>query len=156
MKTRYMKGSTPLPERLKDQATHSIELSDAKYKAYTSSKYFTETRVKTSAELSLMEEDKLKKDKIDGNKRLRESCERYQIYPGKCNANFFALLMGASAAAKATGVEPHQLVTDCRKWLDSLWNIYYTRESTEDWDNEDFSEVGEIPHSFIDVRAVAE
>lgn len=52
---RYMNGSTPLPERLKDSATHSIELSDAKYELYTSSKYFTETRVKTAAELKAEE-----------------------------------------------------------------------------------------------------
>ena len=55
MKTRHMKGSTPLPDKLQDKATHSIELSDAKYKAYTSSKYFTETRVKTAAEMTTQE-----------------------------------------------------------------------------------------------------
>jgi len=60
MKIRHMNGSTPLPETTSAglerlTITHSIELSDAKYKEYTNSKYFTETRVKTAAEITAQE-----------------------------------------------------------------------------------------------------
>ena len=50
MKTRYMNGSTPLPDRLKASATHSLLLSDEDYDKYTSAKYFTDTEAKSKAE----------------------------------------------------------------------------------------------------------
>ena len=71
MKTRHMKGSTPLPDRLKDKATHTIELSDAKYKAYTSAKYFTETRVKTAAEMTAQDAAEEKENTRKAAKEVR-------------------------------------------------------------------------------------
>ncbi len=75
MKKRYLKVSgdvaTPLPNKDKDKATHNLDLSDSKYKAYTSSKYFVvvsgEPREKTKAEF---ESDKTDKEKADALKVL--------------------------------------------------------------------------------------
>ena len=50
-----MNGSTPLPDRLKDKATHSLPLSDEAYTQYTSAKYFTETGVKSASEIAALE-----------------------------------------------------------------------------------------------------
>lgn len=68
MKTRYLKVqgdvATPLPDRLQDKATHSLELTNAKYDAYVSPFYFKVIDglpvAKTQAEIDA---DQLEKDK---------------------------------------------------------------------------------------------
>lgn len=73
MKTRYLKVqgdvATPLPDRLQAESTHSLELTNAKYDAYTSPFYFKvvngEPVEKTQAEIDA---DQLAKDKIQAQK----------------------------------------------------------------------------------------
>lgn len=147
---RYMKGSTPLPDRLKDQATHSIELSAAKYEEYTSSEHFTETRVKTAAELKAQDEQDAAQEVTNQKEQLKRSCFEYQYWIGKCDSNFYGMLM----AIKADG-NIKAKAGACLLWLDKLWNIYsYHKEN--DLSNQDFSEAGVMPHSFDEVRKEAE
>jgi hypothetical protein len=51
-KVRYMNGNTPLPERLRDRATHTISLSEEQYDTYTSSDYFIDSRPKSTDEIN--------------------------------------------------------------------------------------------------------
>lgn len=68
-----MNGSNPLRDKFKDRSTHSIELSDAKYKEYTSSKYFTKTGVKTAAELKAQDAEEVKENKRKAAKATRDT-----------------------------------------------------------------------------------
>lgn len=75
MKKRYLivsgEVANPIRSKNKDKATHNLELSDSKYKAYTNSNYFVvedgEPREKTKAEF---EADKAVKIKAEALKAL--------------------------------------------------------------------------------------
>lgn len=156
MKTRYMNGNTPLSEKNKSRATHSIDMKDEDYYNYRNSSFFTDGRVKTAEELAEMKEANAALEKSRKLQALREACERYQIHPGKCNSNFFSLISTVQGVAKATGTEIPSKVKECIDWLDSLWLLHNTREEAEDYDNHDFSEAGQIPHGFDVIRTEAE
>lgn len=82
-----MNGSTPLPDHEKDRATHSIELSAAKYEAYTSSDYFTATRVKTAAELKAQDAEEAKENARQEAKTIRN--EALQSLTVELDGNVF-------------------------------------------------------------------
>ena len=84
---RYMNGSTPVPDHEKDRATHSLELSAAKYEAYQSSDYFTETRVKTAAELKAQDAKEAKENARQEAKTIRN--EALQSLTVELDGNVF-------------------------------------------------------------------
>lgn len=160
MKTRYMKvnGETakPLPDRLQSESTHSIELTDDQYTSYVNPTYFKvidgEPQAKTPEERGaylLLEKNQ------EHDKSLHPLCERYQINEGGCNPNFFALLMSIKTLAQVQGVEMGAKAKACLDWVDALWVDYYTRKG-DHTKGSDFSNHGEIPHAFAEVRAEVE
>jgi len=80
MKTRHLIVTdkiTPLPERLKDKATHSIDVSDAKYKNTGFASYWIldngAPRIKTAAELKAQQADIDKESKRKAAKATRDT-----------------------------------------------------------------------------------
>ena len=145
-----MDGNTPLPDHEKDRATHSLELSAAKYEEYMSSEYFTSTRVKTAAEIKTFKAEKAAQEIVSQKEQLKRSCFEYQYWTGKCDSNFYGMLM----AIKADG-NIKAKAGACLLWLDKLWTIYSDHKENDLY-NQDFSEAGVMPYSFDDVRKEAE
>lgn len=98
------------------------------------------------------DESKTEVIKTDLDNRLTVACQDYQSSRtgGKCDSNFFSLLMAISA--KETIGEKAQA---CLAWLDSLW-IEEKRREDNNVSNFDFTGLGQVPHNFSAVRAEAE
>lgn len=162
MKTRYIQvigdKAKPLPDRLQDQSTHSLELSDEDYDRCVNPTHFKvvdgEPEVLTVAEHDVLI---LEKKNESHDKSLQSICEKYQADPqgGDCNSNFFGLLMASKAVAKSAGVDLTPKAKACVDWLDALWLDYYSRKG-DHTTGQDFSSHGSIPHSFAEVRAEVE
>lgn len=95
MKKRYLivsgKVANPIRSKNKDQATHNIELSDSKYKAYINSSYFVVVdgvpRVKTTAE-------------FNADKAAQTKAEALKVLIDKRNEKFYSMSVTTAGGQK--------------------------------------------------------
>lgn len=98
--------------------------------------------------------ERIKVDPKKAESTLHRKCESYQMsmLGGRCNSNFFNLLMSARVISKITGQPLGPKATACFNWLDNiLWKFYEDCKAAGNF-NPSFKDIGSIPHSFDEIR----
>lgn len=156
MKTRYFKVigniAKPLPDRLKDESTHSLELSNAKYDSYTNADYFKvvdgKPKEKTQDELDAMFAEKAEKAKEQQKEQLWQACNRYQ--ESKISVGGMIELKPFEGTSAKCGA--------IRQWIKDLWADYYTRKAQIEAGQEvsyNFDNNGDLPHTYLEAATEA-
>jgi len=153
MKNRYLEvengRARSLPDRLKDEATHTLNITNAQYDLSGCGDYFVvedgQPRVPTQEELD--ERYAVAQSQADYNliEQIWRACRAYQDTQLTDDiSTMYYIEKGVSTKAQA-----------CIDWKNTLWTDYYTRKAllSEDFN---FSNNGSVPYSYPEVKAEVE
>lgn len=88
--------------------------------------------------------------------QLRVRTLQWQANQGKLDSNYSDLIAMGRIKALMEGVEMGEKLQACYDWLDSLWAVYDSAKTSQDWFVDYDVEVGPLSMKYDEVRAEIE